>query len=254
MPYVSALRSRGAAASVGARVTNQACTGCGEDPSRPTRTSFSSRARATASGWLHDLPVLGVPGANSWQPEWEDQFADANPILVVVEPGDPGQHRLDAVGQTSALSGRVFAVRLDGVKDLCELHQGQPADFEAAWQEAIDGAEPYVDVVARRDSEAPGGRKPVTVRVADIMPEPVTWLWEPYVPLGKLTLLDGDARLGKSWMTLALAAWRGRDVEGREIQGPDTLDDVETVRRALERQRPRLLVIDPLVLYLGAGG
>ena len=44
------------------------------------------------------------------------------------------------------------------------------------------------------------------VRVADIRPEALTWLWPHYLPAGKLTLLDGDPDFGKSLITIDLAA------------------------------------------------
>jgi hypothetical protein len=26
------------------------------------------------TGWYYDLPVIGIPGAGSWRPEWADYF------------------------------------------------------------------------------------------------------------------------------------------------------------------------------------
>lgn len=46
----------------------------------------------------------------------------------------------------------------------------------------------------------------VIVRLADVKPEPVTWLWPGRIPMGKVTLLDGDPGLGKSCITCDLAA------------------------------------------------
>ena len=46
----------------------------------------------------------------------------------------------------------------------------------------------------------------VVTRLADFQPEPVRWLWPGRVPAGKLTLLIGDPGLGKSILTLDLAA------------------------------------------------
>src|SRR5207302_6443679 len=43
-------------------------------------------------------------------------------------------------------------------------------------------------------------------RFVDIEGKPVDWLWPGWVPLGKLTLLDGDPGLGKSTLLLDLAA------------------------------------------------
>jgi hypothetical protein len=42
--------------------------------------------------------------------------------------------------------------------------------------------------------------------LAEVRAEAVRWLWRGYVPLGKLTILDGDPGLGKSAVTLDLAA------------------------------------------------
>jgi hypothetical protein len=42
--------------------------------------------------------------------------------------------------------------------------------------------------------------------VADLAPQPVTWLWPGRFPAGKLSLLMGDPQLGKSLLTLDLCA------------------------------------------------
>jgi hypothetical protein len=44
------------------------------------------------------------------------------------------------------------------------------------------------------------------VRLADVQPERVQWLWPGRVPAGMITLLDGDPALGKSTITIDLAA------------------------------------------------
>lgn len=44
------------------------------------------------------------------------------------------------------------------------------------------------------------------VAYRDIKTEPVTWLWEPYIPFGKITLVQGDPGEGKSMMMAAIAA------------------------------------------------
>lgn len=42
--------------------------------------------------------------------------------------------------------------------------------------------------------------------MADVAEEVLRWLWPGYVPCGKVTILDGDPGLGKSTLTLDLAA------------------------------------------------
>ena len=44
------------------------------------------------------------------------------------------------------------------------------------------------------------------VLVSEVQEAPLRWLWVGRIPLGKLTLLDGDPGLGKSLLTLDLAA------------------------------------------------
>lgn len=50
------------------------------------------------------------------------------------------------------------------------------------------------------------GRKPVLTSFADIEPEPISWLWAPYIPRRRLTILEGDASVGKTFLACKLAA------------------------------------------------
>lgn len=65
-----------------------------------------------------------------------------------------------------------------------------------------------LDTIRRAVSpEATGPtRRPVLVTVADVLPEKVAWLWPGRFAIGKLSLLAGDPGLGKSFVTLDMAA------------------------------------------------
>ena len=71
--------------------------------------------------------------------------------------------------------------------------------------------EPPADHAMRRrrtprdesDAESCG---PVVINLADVQPKSVQWLWPGRFALGKLTLLAGDPGLGKSLLTLDMAA------------------------------------------------
>jgi hypothetical protein len=64
----------------------------------------------------------------------------------------------------------------------------------------------------RRTSSAPPPSGPpeppglITRTAASITEEPVDWLWPDRIPLGMVSLIDGDPGLGKSLITLALSA------------------------------------------------
>lgn len=48
--------------------------------------------------------------------------------------------------------------------------------------------------------------EPVLVRLSDVQSQPVEWLWPGRIALGKLSLIAGDPGLGKSFVTLFMAA------------------------------------------------
>ena len=43
------------------------------------------------------------------------------------------------------------------------------------------------------------------VKASEIEPKEVKWLWYPYIPFGKVTLLQGDPGDGKSKLMLSIA-------------------------------------------------
>jgi len=77
-----------------------------------------------------------------------------------------------------------------------DIYSGEP--------ELID---PYADVPPpdeEPDQTAPSRLS--TIRLSDVQPERVSWLWPGRIPAGKLVTLDGDPSLGKSTLSLAFAA------------------------------------------------
>jgi hypothetical protein len=50
------------------------------------------------------------------------------------------------------------------------------------------------------------GASMVMIPLSHIAPEPVHWLWHPYIPYGKITMLEGDPGQGKTFLMLAIAA------------------------------------------------
>ena len=47
---------------------------------------------------------------------------------------------------------------------------------------------------------------PAITNLGEVEPEDVKFLWEPYIPIGKLTLLEGDPGLGKTFLALNVCA------------------------------------------------
>lgn len=128
-----------------------------------------------------------------------------------------------------------------GICPTCDFVPRQ--DFDAAGRQ--NGHTPQVDVV---EPVPEGGRyfldqRAVTVRVADVRREGVHWLWRRRIPFGRLTALLGDPGVGKSWLTLAVAAavTRGATLPGDDTSGKPSRVLVLTAEDGLaDTVRPRL--------------
>jgi RecA-family ATPase len=47
---------------------------------------------------------------------------------------------------------------------------------------------------------------PKLTPLSEVEPEDVSWLWKPYLPFGKVSIVEGDPGLGKTFLALAVAA------------------------------------------------
>lgn len=77
--------------------------------------------------------------------------------------------------------------------------------------------------------EVPHGNKKahaLLVRLSDIPPEPISWLWPGRIALGKLTLIAGDPGLGKSLLTQTLAACISKGYPWPISETPAPIGDV----------------------------
>jgi putative DNA primase/helicase len=63
-----------------------------------------------------------------------------------------------------------------------------------------------VDLPSEQSDQAASGPELIARCAADVKPEPVEWLWPGRVARGKLTLIAGEAGLGKSQLAIAMAA------------------------------------------------
>ncbi len=85
--------------------------------------------------------------------------------------------------------------------------------------------------------------EPVLVRLSDVRPEPIRWLWSGRIPMGKLTLISGDPGLGKSLITLDVAArvTRGLDwPDGAAGANPGAVVILTAEDDLADTVRPRL--------------
>jgi hypothetical protein len=129
------------------------------------------------------------------------------------------------------------------------------------------------------------------VTMRDVKPEPVEWLWKPYLPAGKISIIQGDPGSGKTTMALAIAAavTTGKGLPGGYCEFPadvivqnaeDGLTDTiiprliqcgadegmvhfidedeqsltlsdERIERSIIEKSAKLFILDPIQAYLG---
>jgi hypothetical protein len=95
-----------------------------------------------------------------------------------------------------------------------------PADID----KLIENPDASLDERAGRSNQRTADASLIAQCAADITPEPVEWLWREPIALGKLSLIAGEAGLGKSQVSIAMAAavTTGGELpcgEGRAPQG-----------------------------------
>lgn len=162
------------------------------------------------------LHALGLPGTTSpagagkWLPQYTAQLRAAGVERVVVLPDHdaPGQKHGEDVAQNCHAAGlAVKVVTLPGLPpkgDVSDwLAQGHTRDELAALVKAAPLYTPPDPSTVDATAETPS---PVLVRLSDVQPESVTWLWPSRIAAGKLTFISGNPGLGKSYITIDVAA------------------------------------------------
>ncbi len=162
-----------------------------------------------------NLDAVGVPMAGQCGPVLAELLAGRHAVIVA-DADDAGRRGAQAIA--AALIPRCASVRTieppGGAKD------ARAAVIAGADREAfltLAGAAPCAMLEASRAEGAP-----VIVRLSDVAPELVVWLWPGRIALGKLTLIAGDPGLGKSFLTLDLAARVSRGLAWPDAPGVPT--------------------------------
>jgi putative DNA primase/helicase len=157
------------------------------------------------------VATTNVGGAGKWRTEYVDEMRAAGIERVIVLPDhdEPGRMHGDTIARTCHSAG--LHVTVIALPDL--LPKGDVSDWLAAGHTRedllalVDAAPRFAPVDAASSSlEAGSVARPVLVRLADVQPEALTWIWPGRLAAGKLALLVGDPGLGKSWISLDVAA------------------------------------------------
>lgn len=232
--------------------------------------------------WALGLTATTNPmGAGKWRGSYTQALKGAD-LVIIPDNDKPGHdHAKNVAKSCYGIAKRIRVLQLPGeAKDVSEwLDNGGDIAQLKQLTDACPDYEPSDNGVKLRC-------------MADVQTEAVSWLWQPYIPKRKVTLLEGDPGIGKSWVSLAIATavslGKGLPEQGRAepcnvllasaedglgdtirprldamgadgsrifaIDGALTLDQngFALLESYLERERAALLIIDPLVEYMGA--
>jgi len=156
--------------------------------------------------WHHEIPALGMPGASSTRALEIEHVAGIAAVYVMREPDSGGEKFVAGIARRLAevgYQGRAFEIRLDGAKDPSELHIQNATTFKERLERAISAAR----LLGARGEEA---QRMATRPASEIEMKPVEWLWRRRIPLGMLSMFDGDPGLCKSTVIADLAAHGSR--------------------------------------------
>ena len=98
--------------------------------------------------WYHDLPALGIPGANTWRPEWA-QYLIGLTTYAWQEPDQGGQTFARTIGKTLPEVRIITAPQ--GRKDVSECHV-LGDDVPALLQHLMAEAKPHREIAAQATS------------------------------------------------------------------------------------------------------
>ena len=230
----------------------------------------------------------GAPG--KWLPQYTAALIGAD-VVIIPDKDKTGHDHVQHIAQAiTGTAGRVRVLDLPGDgKDVSDwLDNGGTVDQLKILADTCPTWTPAANSVT------PPTIKGLTVHcMKDIKAKPVNWLWKPYIPLGKITSIEGDPGIAKTYITLAIATAMSlgqglpMQIQGEPcnvlmasaedgyadtfrprldgmganhehifvIDDTFSFDDVgfAQLEIIITTFQPKLLVIDPLQAYLGAG-
>ena len=160
------------------------------------------------AAWHHKRLAIGVPGANTWKSEWKHLLADRE-VYVWQEPGEAGANFAALICRD--LPNAKVIRGMNGTNDLADLHKAAGGNFGAELDQLMATASkhtapPVEKPLANGDRDEVAAGSTIVKRLSDVEPEQVRGLWQGRIPLGNITVLDGDPGTGKTTPMLAVAA------------------------------------------------
>lgn len=175
------------------------------------------------------FPVVALPGAGKWSDEWPERIAHGRDgVYFVTDCDKTGRARMTRAAELAAPIADAFVIdmapeRDDGYDMGDVLVDLGPSMARRFLERLLTGSRP-VERAASAAHEQPvvhsvmGERVAVVMPMSDVRIKPVRFLWRPWLPLGKVTLIAGAPGQGKSQLTSYMAGHTSRGTfEGSDV-------------------------------------
>lgn len=204
------------------------------------------------------------------------EYPHIHSIYLCLDNDEPGNERCRQF--VSLIPEELSVYRLEPVKK--------------DWNECLV-AEVPVENMAKQMCWRDAREKPVPVmKMSEVEETVVQWLWYPFIPFGKVTLIQGNPGKGKTWLAMAIAAYCTNEKElpnalpiepfnvlyqtaedgiadtikprlakcGADMTRVRFINEDEKqlsmmddrIEKAIRQNNVRLMIMDPIQAYLGA--
>jgi len=172
------------------------------EPRTPEQQKYLNALREAYASWERAL-------ANALPRIWPDVLK--NSLLELYPLAKRANVPHVEVGDWATLQGQVYGIDDDAL-------QKHIVEAKAQSDAGARSGQPPSELLPKT------GANPVLVRVSDVNAKPIRWLWQDRIAYGKLSIIAGDLGLGKSQLTMHLAA---AVTKGGTHWWPDCADNVE---------------------------
>ncbi len=176
-------------------------------------------------------------GAGKWDDSYSEFLNDRKFVAIIPDNDDAGRRHAKAVAES--------LLRVGVEERIIELPGLEKSQDVSDWLNSGGTADKLLDLAENVEvkTELTTPFEPIVTHLCDVEAKKVFWLWKDRIPMGSVSLIVGDPGLGKSILTMTMAAhvtkgqpWPDTpEVEGPAgsvvlLTGEDNLADVVRVR------------------------
>ena len=152
------------------------------------------------------VATCNAMGAGKWRPEYSDHLRGRH-VVILPDCDKPGaDHARTVAGALDGIAASVKVLDLPGLPTGGDVSDWLTSGGTPDRLIALAGATREYDASEHPPARDTGEWEAKITLLSDVQPEQVRWLWPGYIPLGKLTVIDGDPGNGKSTVMCDIAA------------------------------------------------